>query len=111
MSANIFLFIVAYLLFSASGFWAILKFFTMPHWDDYQKAYTDGFDVSWCEIFLLAIGSLVPLFNVSMNSFWLWVLRQQIKRRPLINWPLITMPKCKLPKCPIAVRGQKVGRV
>ena len=95
--------VVAYLLFSASGFLALVKYFTMPQYDDDD----DGLDVSWCEVFAFAIVSLIPMMNVAANSFWLWVLRQQIKRRPLIRWPKFNLPKISFPKCPIAVRGRK----
>lgn len=99
--------ISVYLLFCLSGFVAVVKFFTMPHWNSYAKEYYDGLDVSWCDLFWIALLSLIPLANVSMNAFWLWILRQQFKRRPLIKWPKFTLPKCKLPKCPIAIRGKK----
>lgn len=99
---------VLYLLFCASGFWAVVKFFRMPNWDNYSKKFGDGLDLSWCELVAFGVVSLIPIANVSMNAFWFWVLRQQIKRRPLINWPKTRLPKFKLPKCPVALRGIKV---
>ena len=96
---------VAYLLFSASGVWAVVKYFTMPHWNPCYEA--EGLDVSWCLLVVMVIVSLIPPVNVSMNCFWLLVIRQQIKRRPLIKWSRFTLPKINLPKCPIAVSGKR----
>lgn len=90
----------AYLLFCASGFLAVVKYFIMPHWCAYRKAYEDGLDMTWCDIVLVAVFSLIPMFNLSANLFWLWVLRQRIKRRPLIKWPL---------KGLVAIRGKKAA--
>lgn len=100
----------AYLLFCASGLLAVVKYFTMPYWSDYSKAYDkDGIDISWCELTVMAIFSLIPIFNLAANLFWLCVLRQQIKRRPLIKWPHFKAPKYRLPKCSVAVRGKRCG--
>jgi hypothetical protein len=101
-------FIIAYLLFSFSGFVAVVKFFTNPHVKELCGVYRTeaGLDLSWCEVILIAVISLLPVLQISGNLFWFWVFRQHIKRRPLINWPCIKFPRWNLPKCPIAIRGK-----
>ena len=86
-----------YLLFCASGCLAVVKLFTMPRWNSFLKKYDDGLNVSWCELLVIMVLALIPIANVSMNCFWLWVLRRQI-------WPHF-----KLPKCPIAIHGGKAN--
>jgi hypothetical protein len=108
----ILLLIVAYLLFGFSGWLAVVKFFTHPHFEQNltNKSYrqVSGHDLSWCECIAFAIIALIPVSNISMNTFWFWVWRQHIKRRPLIKWPRFKFPKCKLPKCPVAIRKVQV---
>lgn len=106
-------FIVSYLAFSASGWLAVVKFFTYPHTEKSWPAgnsyrVVPGLDLSWCECVVFAAISLLPFVNISMNLFWLWVLRQKIKRRPLVNWPRFVFQKGKLPKCPVAIQGRKL---
>lgn len=94
--------ILIWLLFSFSGWLAVVKFFTLPHHGgDYC-----GQDLSWCDCVLMAIFSLMPIVNVSMNCFWIWYLRQLIKRRPLIKFPNCKF-NVKLPKFPVAIHGKK----
>jgi len=105
--------LIAYLAFSFSAWLAVVKFFVNPHMEKnlYDSGYhsESGFDLSWCECTAMVALALTPGFNVAMNLFWFWVLRQHIDRRPLIKWPSFKMPKCKLPKCPIAIRGTRVS--
>lgn len=102
--------ILLYLLWSASGFFAILLFFIKPHREYYwgEVHQTDGLDVSWCELTGMAIASLIPIVNFSMNLFWFWHLRQRINRWPLVRWPKVKFPK--LPKCGVAVKGRPVSK-
>lgn len=105
------LYIIAYLVFCFSGWLATVKFFITPHvtrncFD--TGYYTEaGLNLSWCDCAAMAVLALVPIANISMNLFWLWVWRQHIKRRPLIRWPDFKFPKYRFPKCSIAIRGIK----
>ncbi len=104
---SIVLLIVAYLLFSFAGWVAVIKFFTLPHIEtgySGRNYWEPGLDVSWCECIVFVLMALLPIFNVSMNLFWIWLLRQKVNRRPLIKWPKISFPK--LPQCPIAIHGR-----
>lgn len=104
------LFVIAYLAFCFTGWLATIKLFT-----DTRKRYSvlrgvwiqEGVDLSWCEVIAMALFSLVPIVNISMNILWLDALRQKINRWPLINWPKISLPQFKLPKCPIAIHGKR----
>jgi hypothetical protein len=102
------LIIIGYLAFSFSGWLALVKFCTYPHVEKWKSGYRSmpGFDLSWCACTWIAVACLTPIVNISANLYWLWVLRQKIKRRPLIKWPKIRFPKCHLPKCPIAIRAK-----
>lgn len=106
------LLLIAYLAFAFTGWLAVVKFYTNPHtekhWSGRGYHRESGFDLSWCACIWIAVFALMPVANISMNAFWLWVLRQQIKRRPLIKWSKFKLPKCKLPKCPIAIRAVKI---
>lgn len=104
------LLVLLYLLWSASGFFAVLLFFIKPHRDYYcgQIHRTEGVDVTWCMLTMMALMALVPIFNFSMNLYWLWHLRQKIDRCPLIQWPKIKWPKW--PKCGIAVKARPVSK-
>lgn len=104
------LLVLLYLLWSLSGFFAVLLFFIKPHRDYYwgEVHQTDGLDVSWCELIVMALSALIPIINFSMNLFWLWHLRQKINRCPLIQWPKVKFPK--IPKCGIAVKGRPASK-
>jgi len=78
---------IAYLLFSISGFCAVLLYFINP--TDGRK----GIDVTWCGLLALAAFNLVPMVNVSSNLFWLVHLWRKLGR-------------LRLPKCRVAIKGR-----
>ena len=105
---------VFWFLFSCSGTLACVKLFTIghykKHWKTGEYIKEGGFDISLCTLSILFALSFFPPYAVLGNLFWLWVLRQQIKRRPLIKWPKWNFPiesKIKWPECPIVFKGEK----
>lgn len=74
--------ILASLLFSFSGWVALIKYMTEP---------CDGLpgeDVTYCGAFWLGLASLLPVAAIAFNLFWIFSL------------------VLKFPKCPVAFKGK-----
>ena len=77
------LFVVAYLLFSLSGWWAVLRFFITPSYCG-DGCWTDGLDITYTEAIVFALMALVPLVGqVACNTFWISTLGRMFLR----HWP------------------------
>lgn len=105
---NPYILVAAYLLFSFSGWLAVVKFFTLPHWErnyfgtGYKQS--PGFDLSWCGAIAFGALSLIPLAGAAMNSYWAWVLYQQYRNRHEGKHVF------RARKCPVAIKAKKIAQ-